>query len=178
MCMQTVRRTNFHFWMKGDISSLQEGHSVSLQFNTGFQSFHAVQWLDSASYCSVALQGSLFCRDLIFILSEIGKERIFFFLACSQADLDDWRKVRSPIQTKLHHCENANKRENCDSIAWYKWLDGRSAIKTITSALCHRQDHNVIYYITQILSPKVDQVQMCSTCNIITFSNWFSIQFY
>lgn len=63
------------------------------------------------------------------------------------------------------------------TLAWCKLLDHRRAIKSITSALCHRQHPNVTYCITQISPPKVDQAQICLTCNIMPSSNWLTIQF-
>lgn len=61
------------------MTSLQEGFSASRQFNLGFQGSPAIQWLDLATYGSVVLLRSLFGRDLIFILSKIGKEKRTFF---------------------------------------------------------------------------------------------------
>lgn len=60
------------------MTSLQEGCSASRQFNLSFQSSPAVQWLDLATDGSVVLLSPVFCRDLIFILLEIGKEKPFF----------------------------------------------------------------------------------------------------
>lgn len=61
------------------MTSLQEGCSASRQFNLGFQSSPDVQWLDLATYGSAVLLNPLSCRDLIFILSETGKEKALCF---------------------------------------------------------------------------------------------------